>query len=242
MIEPANEYAGQIAEIEALLQQPMPDIARRSLEATLQALCAVRGTASVGDTLHGNAVGVNYGIVQAFFGNQPPNGAKELLDNYLEALIAEHAYLRLGKLLGKEQTGREQAVVPALSLRAVYTSLATNHTVVLPASDIVGTPGAVLKALDAGDPSRVLPEAVRWGTFAFALADDTLPRFAPPAAVPRIAHESSWRAARSMVEQARRVEQRGPAAEFQVLGWYRPELAVEAITAQPRLLRSRDRP
>ncbi|NWF80157.1 MAG: hypothetical protein HXY37_08930 [Chloroflexi bacterium] len=32
---------------------------------------------------------------------------KELLDSYLRALVAEHGRLRLGKLLGKEQSGRE---------------------------------------------------------------------------------------------------------------------------------------
>src|SRR5438045_1955077 len=65
---------------------------------------ATQGTANVSGTLQGIATGVNYGTVQAFFGAQPPADAKELLDNYLESLIAEHAHLRLGKLLGKEQT------------------------------------------------------------------------------------------------------------------------------------------
>src|SRR5262245_3480540 len=105
MNDTREDQAQQIAEIEALLNQQMPDVARRSLEATLQALRAAalpsadttRGTVDVPGTLRGNAVGVNYGTVQAFFGTQPPADAKELLDNYLESLIADHAYLRLGK-------------------------------------------------------------------------------------------------------------------------------------------------
>src|SRR5262245_24032243 len=53
------------------------------------------GVANISGTQRRNAVGVNFGTIQAFFGAQPPADAKELLDNYLESLIAEHAHLRL---------------------------------------------------------------------------------------------------------------------------------------------------
>jgi len=58
----------------------------------------------------GANVGVNAGTIQLFFGSAPPGDAKALLGSYLRSLIAEHGYLRLGKLLERERSGRDQAV------------------------------------------------------------------------------------------------------------------------------------
>jgi len=64
----------------------------------------------------GANVGVNAGTIQLFFGAEPPGDAKALLDGYLRSLIAEHGYLRLGKLLERERSGRDQAIMPEIAL------------------------------------------------------------------------------------------------------------------------------
>lgn len=235
-----DERARTIAELEDALKLPLPDAARREIEARLKELRAAappaaptsstaQGTTNVNDTMHGNAVGVNYGTVQAFFGAQPPADGKELLDNYLESLIAEHAHLRLGKLLGKEQTGREQAVVPALSLCAVYTSLATNARI--RGADFRLASEALQKELRAGDPTHVLPDQARLATF------DMPQERGLPAPMGAGASEitagllaEQWQTSWRTVSEVR-----DPKA--QIAGrWFRPELAVEAVAAHPRLV------
>ncbi|MBK9945509.1 MAG: SUMF1/EgtB/PvdO family nonheme iron enzyme [Kouleothrix sp.] len=182
-------------------------------------------------TLHGNAVGVNYGTVQAFFGGKPPADAKELLDNYLEWLVTEYGRLRLGKLLGKEQTGREQSALPALSLRAVYTALATN--VRLPLKRFTDlTRDVLLETMDAGDPHQVLPDLVRLPILSvperaeLGLPASPLPPFVPLPSTEPLA--SQWAALRREAEQRRD----GPLMG----GWYRPELPINAIGAHRRLV------
>jgi len=70
MTENTAELTRKIAELEAQLQ------ALRQAEAAPMAT-APAGIADVSGTLRGNAVGVNYGTVQAFFGAQIPTDAKE---------------------------------------------------------------------------------------------------------------------------------------------------------------------
>jgi formylglycine-generating enzyme required for sulfatase activity len=257
MSESPDTRAQQIAALEAALQLPLPDESRRQLLASLQALqgtAALSGDVVVGDKVGGDkvtgdkivdpqgsvnvsddarvagvVVGVNTGVIHAFFGAQPPINAKALLDNYLESLLLEHAHLRLGKLLGKEQTGREQAVVPALALRAVYTSLATNAR--LPVADFRLAREVLHQQLRAGDPSAVLPDQAR-------LASLDMPQergfpAVPHAGVAAIAAglltdqwQTSWRAALE-----------GRDRQTAIAGqWLRPELAVEAVAAHPRLV------
>jgi len=75
--------------------------------------------------LTGANVGVNAGTIQLSFGTASPEEAKTLLDNYLRSLIAEHSYLRLGELLERERSGRDQAIMPEIALLKVYTTLTT---------------------------------------------------------------------------------------------------------------------
>ncbi len=241
MSESPDTLAQQIAALEAALQLPLPEESRRPLLANLQALqaqrsanaagqAAIQGTANVSGTLRGTAVGVNLGTVQAFFGAAPPADAKELLDSYLESLVAEYGRLRLGKLLGKQQTGREQTALPALSLRAVYTALATN--VRLPREPFANLDRkALLEAIDAGNPNTVLPDLVR---LAVIRADERqLDRAAAPAGppAPTLSAEplaAQWAALRRAVEAAPDRPLSGH--------WYRPELPINAIGAHRRLV------
>ena len=238
-----GERGRTIAELEAALLLPLPDAARRQIEATLRSLrteapppmpdpasgaVPTAGTVEVPGTLRGTAAGVNYGTIQAFFGAQPPADAKELLDNYLESLIAEYGRLRLGKLLGKEQTGREQAVVPTLSLRAVYTSLATNARI--PAEEFANQdPQAILKVIDAGDPAQVLPDQVRLAVL--RAADERAEPALGHARGPLLSGEGvavQWAALRRAVEAASVRPISGQ--------WYRPELPINAVGSLRRLV------
>src|SRR5215213_6637578 len=143
----------EIAEIEEALKLPLKEAAKRGLKVELRHLYiqkassqtqktapdpSSQGSVHVQHSMHGNAIGVNFGTVQAFFGDNSilwPDG-KELLDAYLAALIEQHDYLRLGKLLSKDQTGREQESVPALSLHSIYTALVTDARI--PGSEFSG--------------------------------------------------------------------------------------------------------
>jgi formylglycine-generating enzyme required for sulfatase activity len=161
----------QIAELQAALQMPLPKAARQEILRSLQALLALdsdnqrsptqptAGSVAVSGTVRGATVGVNQGAIQLFFGTSPPPDAKALLDSYLEWLLVEYGRLRLGKLMGKEQSGQERAIMPAIALSKVYTSLATTTWAVgdsftLPREDL-------LKQLDAGDPAQQLPYRVK---------------------------------------------------------------------------------
>jgi hypothetical protein len=171
---------------------------------------------------------VNQGTVQLFFGAQPPADGKELLDSYLEWLVAEHGYLRLGKLLGKAQSGREQETVPALSLRAVYTSLATTAWVAGETFQLERA--AILHAMDASDPSQVLPNRVRVAALQQA---EGYGRDRPAAAWHlSFGGESlgnQWQAARRAVaDTPNNAPLHGQ--------WYRPETPLTALNAHPRLV------
>jgi hypothetical protein len=63
------------------------------------------GQVKLHDSRASIVVGVSSGTINAFFGAQPPANAKELLDTYLEMLVAIYDPLQLGRLLGKAQTG-----------------------------------------------------------------------------------------------------------------------------------------
>src|SRR5262249_44740226 len=100
-----DDHARRIAEIEAGLEQPLPAITRQLLEQELEQLRArvapasptsPHGTTNVSGTLHGNAVGVNYGTVQTYLGASPAPGdqpsagvSQEEIDDQ-RALLAAH--------------------------------------------------------------------------------------------------------------------------------------------------------
>jgi formylglycine-generating enzyme required for sulfatase activity len=183
-----DDLARQIAELEADLAHVRSDRARAAIEADIAALREQRAAllhigpgAQTGDVTTGDnagrdvrkdvrgrvdvsgkadvAVGVNPGTIQLFFGATPPPDAKSLLDSYLNHLIADHGYLRLGKLLDRERSGRDQAVLPEIELLRVYTSLTTD--VLLPVEPFELSRDDLKAALKAGDPEQVLPEHVR---------------------------------------------------------------------------------
>ena len=129
----SDDINRQIAELEESLKLPLPATVRQQLEATLRQLRAsalsttgLVGQADNSGTVRGAVVGVNTGTIQLFFGARPPADAKKLLDSYLDALLERYQHLSLGRLIDKDRTGAEQSAAPALSLRAVYTALATD--------------------------------------------------------------------------------------------------------------------
>lgn len=76
MAESSAQLAAQIAQLEATLAQPLPDAVRAPLQQELARLRALQsgvyGTVTNTGMLQGNAIGVNLGTVQAFFGDAPP--------------------------------------------------------------------------------------------------------------------------------------------------------------------------
>ena len=101
----------QIAALEAALQLPLPEESRRQLLANLQGLrmrqaahaehAAIQGSTNVSGELHGNAIGVNLGTVQSFFGSSPPIAtgstasevSQEAIDDQRELLEAHRRTL-----------------------------------------------------------------------------------------------------------------------------------------------------
>ncbi|MEN9935126.1 MAG: hypothetical protein RLZZ387_1705 [Chloroflexota bacterium] len=159
----------QIATLEATLRMPgLPDALRVVAVEHLRALHAQRstqppttGTVEVSDDaiVYGPVVGVNNGTIQTFFGTKPPQDAKELLDNYLESLVATHDALRMGRLLGRQQMGSERRTAPDLSLCAVYTSLSTDARA--RGDDFALTVAELREVLQQGNPADHLPDALR---------------------------------------------------------------------------------
>lgn len=187
-------------------------------------------TASGDAEITGAVVGVNQGTIQLFFGTQPPVDAKALLDSYLRTLIADHGSLRLGKLLDRDRSGRDQAVLPEIALLKVYTSLATD--LLLPVGPFALGREALRKAMDTADPGEHLPEQVRLPVFAPRHGRDAGTGRAPaPPAAPRSLGDqpisAAWQAARRDLEQ--------PLEELSG-HWYRPATLINVVQASPRLV------
>jgi formylglycine-generating enzyme required for sulfatase activity/energy-coupling factor transporter ATP-binding protein EcfA2 len=152
MSEKHENLLQQIAALEAILYTLQTEDLRAPLLATLQALKAQAihlGDSVEGDkvgqdkvggdkvvepqgrianhgNLHGNAIGINLGTVQAFFGGKQSEDGERLLTDYLLALEQECQQLHLARLTGRRQSGAEQQATPPLRLQAVYTSLTTD--------------------------------------------------------------------------------------------------------------------
>jgi phosphatidylethanolamine-binding protein (PEBP) family uncharacterized protein len=108
-----DELDRQIAGLEDALKLPLPDATRAQLQQDLERLRArqaassggsIQGTADVSGTLYGNAIGVNLGTVQAYFGPQPPAGSgnqpppqvsQEEIDDQRELLEAHRRTLAI---------------------------------------------------------------------------------------------------------------------------------------------------
>ncbi|MEI6180885.1 MAG: SUMF1/EgtB/PvdO family nonheme iron enzyme, partial [Chloroflexales bacterium] len=188
------------------------------------------GTTNVSGTVNGAAVGVNQGTIQLFFGQEPPVDAKLLLDSYLQALIAEHGYLRLGKLLERERTGYDQAIMPEIALLKVYTTLTTDR--LLPVGPFALGRRELRSQMDATDPDRVLPEKVLLPVFDARKLDaprGVTPRLMPPLSLGDRVLSQAWQEA-----------QRTPDEPDPLVGhWYRPESLIPALSqieGRPRMV------
>ncbi|MEI6775651.1 MAG: hypothetical protein WCK70_01995, partial [Chloroflexales bacterium] len=189
-----------------------------------------QGRVDVSGQQYGTAVGVNQGTIQLFFGQQPPADAKPLLDSYLQSLVAEHGYLRLGKLLERERSGRDQAIMPEIALLKVYTTLTTDQ--LLPAGPFALKLDDLQKQMDTADPDTVLPEQVRLPILDPRTPDD--PRGITPGP-PRPIFLGD-RALSHVWHEARRTLGGRGVREGQ---WYRPEGLIVAIgqgQGRPRLV------
>ena len=189
-----------------------------------------QGRVDVSGQQYGAAVGVNQGTIQLFFGQQPPADAKPLLDSYLQSLVAEHGYLRLGKLLERERSGRDQAIMPEIALLKVYTTLTTDQ--LLPAGPFALKLDDLQKQMGTADPDTVLPEQVRLPILDPRTPDD--PRGIAPGP-PRPIFLGD-RALSHVWHEARRTLGGRGTQEGQ---WYRPEGLIVAIgqgQGRPRLV------
>ena len=189
-----------------------------------------QGRVAVSGQQYGTAVGVNQGTIQLFFGQEPPADAKPLLNSYLQSLVAEHGYLRLGKLLERERSGRDQAIMPEIALLKVYTTLTTDR--LLPAGPFALGLDDVQKQMDVADPDTVLPDQVRLPILDPRTSDE--PRdFAPGTPRPIILGD---RALSQVWQDARRTLDGFGTREGQ---WYRPEGLITAIgqgQGRPRMV------
>jgi formylglycine-generating enzyme required for sulfatase activity len=235
----------EIAEIEEALKLPLKGAAKRRLTAELRHLYlqkagtptantapapSPQGAVHVQRPMRGNAIGVNFGTVQAFFGDNTfllPDG-KELLDAYLATLIEQYDHLRLGKLLGKDQNGREQESIPALSLHTIYTVLATDART--PSSEFARYDRAgILKALEETNPREVLPAHVRLPVvYSTPDTPDDYPKQLRAIASAGETLEAQWIALQRMLQATMTPTVSGR--------WYKPELVLQAVSANGRLV------
>lgn len=243
MSDSRAEIEQQIAELEADLRQPLSASSKRRLEAELAELreqlaalvvppaavqTPVRGTAHVSGegSVRGAVVGVNQGTVQNFFGSSPPADAKELLTNYLETLVNDYGRLRLGKLLGKEQSGQEQTTMPAIALRKVYTSMATNGWRTLEAFSLQRD--ALIEQMDAQTPDTALPERLRVPVFDQP-EDRSIRQRIGSAAADNEFWAERWQSARRELSAL-------PETNTMRGRWTAPEDPIKAIAQSPRLV------
>jgi len=246
-----GEIERRIREIEADRAAAKSDATRRLLDDELAKLRARLGGAGrsrrgrgktgaesgrvdvAGEARVETAVGlIRAETVQMFFGARPPGDAKEMLESYLRSLGA-HDRVRLDRLLAHERSGRDDAAAPAMSLRKVFTTLATDARVLVGPFDL--TRDAVIKALDAGNPGVVIPEKVRIAAIKPGTARDgdrgaaLIPDAATHAIEVKGPIEESWETSR-----------RGAAAagkSSKLTGaWFRPEIVVEVVAASPRVV------
>ncbi|PDW00061.1 NACHT domain-containing protein, partial [Candidatus Viridilinea mediisalina] len=186
----------------------------------------LKGQTEVSGTLHGAAVGVNDGTIQLFFGAQPPADAKPMLDGYLGALCQRYGPLALGRLITKNHDGNECPTTPTLSLREVYTALATD--VRLPRERFTLSPKELDQALAAADPDRQPTDRLR-----FPVVDLDHPHelaamldHDQPTKGDRSLGTLYTQLCRTLPRPKGRDKEQDPPLTGQ---WYEPELAVESI-------------
>ena len=155
MSDSPDARAQQIAALEATLKLPLPDAARRPLEAELARLYAardvVKGTTNVSGTVHGVAVGVNLGTI--IYGRDSSEDQRLRLVRYLEALAGDLRCLPLRGLdTNLAQATNASAHSAGISLAQVYVMVATTQTVTL----AKGTAKVVGSYFEGADPRKAL--------------------------------------------------------------------------------------
>jgi len=185
-------------------------------------------TIAIGDTSRvKQAIGVNYGVIQAFFGAQPPEDAAELLRVYLDMLAERYRPLVLSHLLPKERSGSERTTTPTLPLRSVYTALATNAH--LPREPFELTLKELETALTAADPNLAPSDRIRLPM----LKTEHLRELVAP--LNGVIDPADTRPLPELWAEIKRLLPRfaGRHDPDQCFGgrWYEPELAVEALAA-----------
>ncbi len=246
MPDTSSEHQRKIAELQTALQLPLPASVRQQLEQSLQALVSIgagsqtgditigdvaggdlikgaQGAAAVSGTVYGVAAGVINGNLQLFFGSEPGEDGERLLAAYLDSLITDCQQLRLHRLTGKRQSGSEQRAAPQLHLQDVYTSLTTDGPPITrpPTQAPAGRVRRFIERLerskrtpDTASPERVLlPTLVQPGERQQARGERLLSAVVAHMGLGEVADETEvW------------------------LALTRPELALEAIRAERRLV------
>ena len=203
MSDSPNVLARKLAELEASLSQPMPEVARRLVEQQLADLRQQHATlvdlhgATTGDvtlgnvashavvrprvpkpprratakhsgaaanrdvvkgTVNGAAVGVNQGTIHVFVTTaglpKPADAQRALVKSYLARVVETCDRLRLSELVQRERRDAS----PALTLSQIYVALAAETWLKVEEATRADT---FAKAIKAGDPALVLPEAAR---------------------------------------------------------------------------------
>ncbi|HEU4328553.1 MAG TPA: SUMF1/EgtB/PvdO family nonheme iron enzyme, partial [Roseiflexaceae bacterium] len=211
----------QIRDLEQSLGLPLPETARQAIEqALVEARKQREAITSIGATQHiegqatvHQAIGVNLGMVQAFFGTRPPEDGAVLLAAYLDALCAECDRLHLHRLVGRRQTGAEQGITPPLRLQQVYISLMTDGPRVL---------------VHHRERSAAQARQLQW-----AMMETRTPSLVPPERV-RVAEYTVKDSGLFLQEPGNFVEI-APNTRC-IVKITRPELALDAIASQRRLV------
>jgi formylglycine-generating enzyme required for sulfatase activity/energy-coupling factor transporter ATP-binding protein EcfA2 len=175
-------------------------------------------------TLHGAATGINQGTINIFFSGQTTTATedgKHLLAAYLDSLNNEYQQLRLSRLTGKRQSGKEQQTAPPLRLQAVYTTLAVDQSQTLPNEQM--TVATLKQTLQEHHPQQVPPEQVR------LLADI-------PAGIEQELRKQTGAAAPHAGMDLQRLIGDLPDKHRLEVQFTRPRLAVEAIASIRRLV------
>lgn len=240
MNHPADRNRQQIKQLHMRIEQLIverdllhpDDEDRLALDALIKKrqdqLTALQGHVDVSGSVRGPVIGVNIGVVQAFYGTQTLVDAKQLLDHYLHTLLEQYSTLRLGRLLEDERNSRDQTNAPALSLHQVYTSMATNATVIGERIDL--QIDEAIRLVEQGNPQEVLPEHVR----VFSRPDVQLGTQKPFLGA-RNKLAIQWQESRKVIGSFREEELlREPG--YVATCWLRPELAVETVATQRRLV------
>ncbi|GAB4211721.1 MAG: hypothetical protein OHK0022_46580 [Roseiflexaceae bacterium] len=221
-----GELEQEISELEEARATARSGAVRQAAEQALTGaperravLTSVNATQQIGGhaQVH-QAIGINFGTVQAFFGAKPPEDGAVLLNDYLDSLVQECDRLRLSRLTSKRQTGAEQGTAPPLRLQAVYTSLTTDG----PQTVLERREATVAQAREALKQERTAndmpPEQVR-------LVEISSDRFAPEARE------------RGLTTLRERVLLKQTPPELPCTLWIvRPKLAIETIADTRRLV------